>query len=360
MKLLRWRFWRSMSKQVSPHRARSRWRKPKVSGHNLKNRRTMKKLIATACLGMLLTACSKDEQTQPATAQRQATFTAQTEGAGNTTRTNIDENRNILWTANDQINIFEKNTVSKKYRVSEGAGTTKAKFTYDSGEPTGTPLAHNIAIYPFNGNNPEYNYTYEVENGTQADTYTIKNLVIPQNQYYAGNDLPAYYQEPNSLMPMVGVSAGNGFAFKNLCGVIKLQIYNEISIQKIREIKVSKIGGGLMAGLATAVVGADGTVKSFEVNQGGYPQKDNISLQMIPAVLPSTDPNILTDFYILVPPTDYPQGIEIRISDEGWEHSSTYKTKPCTIGRNQMMVMPPLKFIAGTWGTIEDVPMHGA
>ena len=326
----------------------------------------MKKLLATACIGMLMMSCSKDELTEVAVHQDEPmVFTAQTEVANDNTRTMLDANRNILWTDGDMINIFDQNTASQKYRLSKGAGTTQGTFEQVPSDvfTAGTELEHYGAIYP-------YSEKYNIEK--RENGYVFKNIEFPVEQYYVVNSLPSAAEgATNSVMPMVAVSKNMNLKFKNLCGAIKLQLWNEKdrSSQTLVNIKVTSQDPNknyipvepytYITGPADIEVGKDGVITTAKVSQNSTCRTITLNFPVDQAM--SHDANNPTIVYIIVPAMEFPEGIyfeinsEVRGNTSSVSHSRTYHTKPCSIVRNQIMVMPTIKYEAGTWGSIDDI-----
>ena len=133
-----------------------------------------------------LSSCTKEEESN-ASLNDNGSFYATIEDG--TTRTTLDSDKKVLWSAGDQININ-----GTAYTLSDGNGTTKAKFTGES--VSGTPYN---AYYPAN-----------ICSGTTA--------TLPATQEYDATT------NGISNLPMYAQSTTHDLVFKNLCGVLAITV----------------------------------------------------------------------------------------------------------------------------------------
>lgn len=97
-------------------------------------------------------SCMKDEN--PIQSSENNELVAKIEQMASS-KTYIDEDRNVLWSAGDQISAFMKTTLMTQYQVAdESVGKPSARFTKVAKPESddlyaGTPLEHNVVYYPY-------------------------------------------------------------------------------------------------------------------------------------------------------------------------------------------------------------------
>ena len=166
----------------------------------------MKRIIIFAALAAFVLTSCQQEITFEENKTEGLVFTATTEIP--VTKTALDASLKVVWQDGDEIVIMGGSNIGT-YTTTTG-GDTKATFTHHSGsEATTSPYK---AWYP----TALYNNVTFVLPATQ--TYTAGNIV--------GN-------------PMYAESETANLSFKNLCGIIKLNISTTQSGKKVRKIVLS-------------------------------------------------------------------------------------------------------------------------
>ncbi len=241
----------------------------------------LKLFVGAMCLMFFFTACEKDVVEQPQndnptqqggkeiTEGEIISFTAGTEGANPTARTLLDGFNNI-WVAGDKVRVFNK---SNGYADYTAAPKDDAKYAVFTGIDVGTM---STAIYP----------------STLATT-SPNQIKLPAVQQYAGHTSPANGAMP-TYVKFVDGDNPNDVEFKNLCGMVHLQLTgNGEQVGLIRVLSTDKIAG-------TATITPDGSgIPSMTIADAG--SSNIITLDCGAGVTLSSTP---TDFYILVPPTE--------------------------------------------------------
>ena len=166
----------------------------------------MKRIIIFAALAAFaLTSCQQEltiEENKPEV----AVFTATTEIP--TTKTALDASLNVIWQDNDQIAIMSNSAIGI-YKTTTG-GATNATFVYDTQtEATVSPFK---AWYP-------------------TTLFSGTTFVLPATQTYVAGNI--------SVNPMYAESSTTNLSFKNLCGIIKLNISTTQTGKKVRKIVLS-------------------------------------------------------------------------------------------------------------------------
>lgn len=261
---------------------------------NSVNTKIMRKLyIAFALLSVLFyaTSCEKNEHGQLSDNDEQL-FTALSE-IDVETKTYLSSN-SVLWEDNDEVSVFNGNDVNDLYQVKSGTGgkTTAVLNKKRSGNGEATvSFDANVAYYPY-GSNVKY---------AKEGTYHSLNVTIPSEQHY----LPGSFAR--CAMPMVAVTgskAESELKFKNLFGVLKLQLTGSNMTVKSITIKGNK--KEKLSGDATVAIYQNGyTAVSF--GSGG---NEAVKLVCNNVKLDETTP---TEFYITLPPMVYRSGITVLV-----------------------------------------------
>ena len=87
-------------------------------------------LLGIAFMALTWTSCTQDDSLNLA-GDENSVFTGEMESVGS--RTLLGENNKISWVENDELSIFKKNNLNRKYKVSNVTDGT-AKFDYVSYE----------------------------------------------------------------------------------------------------------------------------------------------------------------------------------------------------------------------------------
>lgn len=240
-----------------------------------------------------------------------------------------DNKHPLLWQNNDLISIFVKSSGNSKYQLKSGAGSSSATFECSSPE-TGDGLDHNGAVYPYSVNNSAANHT-------DGLSFTLD---IPVNQYYQENGLDT------QAFPMVAVSDNTSLQFKNVCGLLKLQLYcDPNSTLKIKSITVKGNNGEVLAGRGSCTLISEGDPSTWTaVNTNN---STHVRLDCGEGVTLSTTEGTPTIFYIALPPVSFTKGFEITVKDTGG-HIMTKKTERTDLGivRSKITKMKAFKFEA--------------
>src|SRR5574344_3020961 len=274
-----------------------------------------------------LTSCEKEKSinsgvqsgekiTLTATVEQPSDAQAGSFQAGNTTgtKTILDAGgAKVNWQVGDVIKIFS--TVSGNLETTGSFFTTAATGT--KGPFTGTLVE--------NGQAPFYAY-YPAENINSIDAGTGNMTVtLPAVQIYKEN---SFGKDAN---PAVAYSAsGTDLVFKNLCGMVKLNLYSETTL-KVRSISLmnstEKLSG---AGTVTVNIGTGlpALTMKTDLTASNYVKLDCGET----GVTLSTDSNSPTVFYIVVPPSkNATYGYQVSIQFTDGEEISGYMSKSATI-----------------------------
>ena len=239
-------------------------------------------------------------------------------------KTVMDENNNIRWSAGDQLIIFMKTSLGLKYQIQDSyVGKTFgyfSKVTSSSGSDdfgAGMTLDHNVAYYPYlSGVSAEKrNSGYELD------------VVLPSEQTYAPDSFG------NGSFPMAAVSADTDLTFKNVCGGIKLQFKGTC---KVASLKIEGNNDEKLSGAAVVTVYADEeTVPSITMADEASTM---VTLNCGNGV--QLNESTATEFIISLPPTTFTKGFAITITDTDGGTQTVETSKENEVLRSSLLKMP--------------------
>lgn len=280
---------------------------------------TMKRLRIASVL--LLTACSVEidpkvtptpnpDPVQPA---QETFFTATTESykiAGG-------EPHEVLWSANDTIGVFEGISIASIYAPKSGVPSTSAELhKLSAGAEGGVAIKSNLAFYP---------YSEGIGLTQDGASYTIRNVVFPQNQEYG--------EDPFSGYPMAAVTSSvkdSIFRFKNFCGALRVNITGDTKT-RIRKLILRGNADEILSGM-TSVTVSDSTEPRITPFTAG---EKTITLNC-PETGVALSPEG-TGFDFVIPPTDFSKGFSITaITTEG-EQSILNTPTAQTVKRSELL-----------------------
>ena len=239
-------------------------------------------------------------------------------------RTVMDDDNNIRWSAGDQLIIFTKTSLGLKYQIHDSyVGKTFgyfSKVTSASGSDdfgAGMSLDHNVAYYPYlSGVGAEKRGTgYELD------------VVLQSEQIYAPKSFG------NGSFPMAAVSSDTDLTFKNVCGGIKLQLKG---ICKVASIMIEGNNGEKLSGEAVVTVYEDKEkVPSIAMSEEA---STSVTLNCGDGV--QLNGTTLTEFIISLPPTSFTQGFTITITDTDGGTQTIKTSKQNEVVRSSLLKMP--------------------
>ncbi len=282
----------------------------------------MKKICVLAGAAIMsLFSCQKNQPSEPYQKSVNDIIYASVEDDCSS-RTSIADGNNIVWSEGDCVISFMKKTLGCKYRVTtESAGSKSAEFTrvgLDYGEST--PLNHNVSYYP-------YDAAVVCAASAEGSSYTL-SVTFPETQQYVSGGFAG-----NSF-PMTAVSDDNNLTFKNVCGLLKLQLKG---VQKVASIKVQGNTTEKLSGAAVVTAYADGSVPSIEMSSSAM---NSAVLNCSPSVQLSESQ--ATDFYVILPPVEFSEGFSVTVVDSESNESVFKSAKQSKIARSVVLNMPEL------------------
>ena len=273
-------------------------------------------------------------------------FSANIEDFGVETKTALANGSSVVWSAGDQIAIFQGASTADTYQADEKCvGATEGIFgIVAKGEsPTAETFDANIAMYPYQAG---LTVTPVVEDG-QPTAYQITGVTIPSVQTYTANTFA------NGSFLMATVTKGiedHTLSFKNLCGALKLQLKGTC---KVKTICLQGNDGEPLSGDATVIMYPDGSTPKLEMSAQA---STTVTLECAAGVqLNETTP---TDFIIAIPPTAFDKGFTATITDVQGAVTKLSTTKPNRVDPSYLHEMPALPAETGDYFSADAAAIH--
>lgn len=229
-------------------------------------------------------------------------FEAATEGTAST-RTTLSQDGDrwhVLWAGGDAINVNGKNLTILTEGEPDGYGPGETRAHFSGSNPTP------------NGSGPKYKAIYP---STLRDNYGYYTL--PAEQTYVEGGIAAF--------PMYAESDEGSFAFKNLCGVVLLNLKGEKSVSSI---SLSDKGASPRPMSGRFSVSEDAAVLDSGTNGTAL-------IFASPVALNTTD---FTPFLITVPAAEYGK-LQIIIEASDGTICTLKSKNPVSVGRSQVTVI---------------------
>lgn len=235
------------------------------------------------------------------------------------TRTYLEDGNLLRWNADDQISLFDGNTLNRQYRFDGETGDNSGTFSVVS-KPfgTGNDLNANYAVYP-------YASDVKISEGG------LITATLPAEQLYAVN---SFGPDANTMVAVTKDTDDTYLKFKNICGYLKLQLYgNDVTVKSITLTgkNYEKIAG--KANIAPSynddptVTLADDATTSITLNCG-----DGVKI--------GSTTETATAFWIVVPQVTFEGGFAITITDINGETFTKSTSNKIAVERN---VIKPMK-----------------
>lgn len=227
-------------------------------------------------------------------------------------RTYVDGQIRLRWTAEDCITLFRKSTYNREYMFTGTTGANAGGFRQKSVDDDfwyGADVPYNYAIYP-------HSSTTQLDETDYFFTFTM-----PAEQTYVENSFGL------GANTMVAVSETGQLTFKNVGSYLRVRLYGEnVSVSSIT---LTSKGNEAIAGTAKITPFKNGNPTCEMTGTG-----KSIRLTCPEPVTISTDANNPTDFWIVVPPVTFANGFSVTIENETGNTQIFEVTKTFTFERN--------------------------
>lgn len=280
----------------------------------MESREMRKRIFVLVAMAATLCACNKELETKE-TDDTALVFTATMEGASDSKAT-LD-GMTPSWELGDAV------SVNAKTYVAQNAGTSSTLVSQNPRDPATPQYGYYEAVFP----------TSFASWRSTGSSVSLATYLYPE--------IVETYQEGKFAMPMYSKSYDNSFAFKNLCGVLKI-IVKSSQIKKVKSVYI-KSSNQYLSGTVDIVQNADGSYKAVIHRDPGAGFDRKITYT---TAVPTTPEG--TVFYIAIPPNTS-NGLTIKLSSDGETFPVEMKTaagRNIAIERNKIY---PITF-AGDWG----------
>ena len=275
--------------------------------------------LSIYCLAVILIAagCSKYDETQipEATEDCSPVFSVGLENE--MTRTFLDEDAEMFWSAEDHISVFYPNFFNRKYRFDGETGDKEGTFSAVASDQKNQAcnISVNYAVYP---------YSKDVSVSDEG----LISVTLPSEQTYVPG---SFGPEANTMVAVTEDRDDYFLPFKNLCGYLKIKLYGNV---EVKSLKLEGNAGELISGSAMVTAEYGNTPDMTMGEDAGT----SITLICDNQIRLGSTPNELTEFWFVVPPTDFEKGFTISLSSS--EGMCSIKTeKSYSIKRNSVLSM---------------------
>ena len=220
-----------------------------------------------------------------------------TAGFEDATRTYVEQDTYLRWHADDRLTIFYGNTLNHQYKFLGKTGATGGEFEpVKSGNlGTGNSFDHIYALYPYDAN------------VSLDDIEKSMSLSLPAEQRYSED---SFGRGANTMVAVTENLEDTFLSFKNACGYLKVKLYSNVATV-VKSITISGNNGEKIAGAATVTM-AYGETPQLSMATGSV---GSITLDCGSGVMLSTDAENPTEFWFVVPPTEFSKGVTISVTN---------------------------------------------
>ena len=262
---------------------------------------------------LLVVGCEQSPMGEQSKIDQAIEFWAAFEGADeNDTRTYLDEQTRMRWTADDRMTIFKKTTYNREFAFTGKTGANAGGFKQVSVDDDfwfGYDIDYNYAIYP-----------HSVDNAFDETDYFI-TTTMPAEQTYVENSFGL------GANTMVAVSESGQLFFKNVGSYLRVKLWGEN--QNVKKITLSSIAGEPIAGEAKIYPSLTDDPTCTMVGT-----TSSIVLNCTEAVEVNTTEDAPVAFWIVVPPIVLAEGYKVVVENSDGDTQEFAVNKEKTFKRN--------------------------
>lgn len=272
-------------------------------------------MMCMAALLVMAVSCKKEKTGETYSGEGFQATTESHTGDGDS-KTQLLSDLNVSWCAGDEIKVFSSTDSDGKKFSAANAGTTADFNPVDAVTDAFFSPAYR-AFYP-----------YSAAIGTNQ-------ITLPGTQHYTVTDGVLTFASGEN--PMAAHSASKVLPFKNLCGILKFQLYSTTSCT-VKSLCVTTLKPGEQL-WGTGTVTFEGTEASLGTLANGG---ESIILDCDNGVLLSTDESQPTDFFVVIPDGALSEGFKVTVTETGpdgkiWSRTADVSN---TITKSKIKAMP--------------------
>ncbi len=283
-------------------------------------------IIAAAILGTLAVSCNTQGPEEAVSFRPEfEEFFATTEAAEDPgTKTLADDQYHVLWHADDRVSIFNKYTYNQEYAFTGETGANAGGFRKASTDEfiTGSEIDNIYAVYPY-------------QQGSRISTDGTLTVNLPAEQMWAEK---SFGRGANT---MIAATTDNRITFKNVGGIFILKLYGPDT--QVQSVTLRGNSGEKLAGKATVTMPV-GSVPSVQMQPDAT---DAITLACESPVTLGTSSSEYTEFWFVVPPTEFTNGFTITVTSTDGGTFEKATDKSISISRNGVSKMAPIEVRLG-------------
>ena len=283
------------------------------------------KRLSTICMAALLlmaVSCSKDKQTKVENAG--SGFRATVESHAGDSKTHLDD-KAVVWDSNDAI-LVKSSTCSTPMPFTTAEGG--ASVIFDATETL-----------------PEDFYTPDYTGYYPASAFNGDQLTLTGTQTCGAGTFAA------GANPMVAQSSDTELRFKNVCGLLELQLYSATACYVDNITLTSSNSDEMLWG--KSIVDFSGGIPSLgDLEDGG-----NMLILNCNGEPMSTESASPSSYFFVVPANTLSNGFTVKVTDTDGNTWTKTTSQNTTISRSNITKMPSLQ-VETTAPVYEDVNFH--
>ncbi len=284
----------------------------------------MKKIALFWGVASLLVACTAKLETPIETiaVEKQAPVLYASIDEEAQTKVYLDEDYKVLWTADDRISVFNKNTYNQQYSFDGATGDNAGTFSIveDGKIKTSNEIDNLYAVYPYN-------------ESTSISNTGVLTVNFPAAQTYSAT---TFGQGSNT---MIAVTDGTNMQFKNACGYLMFKLYG--TSVKVKTVSLKGNNNEKIAGEASVTMPLGGTPS---VAMSGS-ATDEIVLTCTSAVAIGNSSENFTEFWLAIPPVTFSDGFTLTVTDNCGGSFSKSTSSSLEIVRSYAKKMAPIEVV---------------
>ena len=274
-------------------------------------------ILAFACQAEQENPNAEGDTVETPADEESVRFYASVESSDADSRVYVDEALKVRWNAGDQVSIFAKSTANRQFAFQGEDGDNAGYFEeVNATGASGNALSYNYAVYPY-------------AEMTSISTSGAISVMLPQEQAYRAGSFGL------GANTMVSVTEDKMLLFKNVGTYMTVSLYgNDMTVNRIT-----------LQGKAQEKLAGQATV---EMELGGAPivamgTGENVfetaSIVCAEPVAIGTTAEAATEFWFVLPPTDFTAGFTITVEDGNGNTYVKSTGKRFNLTRNRVLQM---------------------